>query len=337
MSAFTVAVLAAGGHTGRLVVEAIARRGADVRALTRRDCDARDRASVRKAIEGADAFINLAGPFLANGLAPIEAAIDARVPYLDTTGEQRFMAMAHAQLDARAKDAGVAIVNAMAFEYALGDLAANAHFPEGGDALHILYRPRSTAPSAGTKKSMLRVFAAPTLSYEDGRLVRSRYGAHVRTFHTDDGPRMGASFAGGEVLTVPRHTPFRTVRTYFQSKPSSVRTARALAPLARLALHGPILRAADRAIDKRHRAPRNERARGEIHLVAGDKHIVVRTPDPYPATAEIVTEGALRLVGRAQGGVLAPAQAFDAARTLAALQERMPGIDVVEFPSLSSK
>lgn len=328
-----IAVLAAGGHTGRLVVDALKRRGADVVPLTRRDVDVRDRAGVAKVLAGADGVVNLAGPFLANGLAPIEGAIDAGVPYVDTTGEQAFMAQVHEALDRRATEVGVPIVNACAFEYALGDLAAHAFFPQGGEALHVLYRPRSTAPSSGTKKSMLRVFAAPTLSYEGGAWKRVAYGRYQKSFLTADGARAGVNFAGGEVLTVPRHTPFRTVRTYFQTKPATARWSRALGPLARIALRGPVLRAADRMVDARHEPPRNERARGEIHLVAepSGEHVVVRTPDPYYTTGEIASEGILALVGSGKGGVLAPAQAYDARRMLDALANDMPGFDVGRF------
>lgn len=332
-------MLGASGHTGSRVVDALKRRGADVRALTRKDADASQKASVRQAIQGADAVVNLAGPFLRNGLAPVEAAIEARVPYVDTTGEQAFMAQVRERLHGAAQEARVPIVNALAFEYAFGDLAAKRHFPKGGDALHVLYRPRSTAPSAGTKKSMLRVFAAPTLSYEEGKLRSISYGRYQKSFPTAEGPRSGAAFAGGEVLTVPRHTPFRTVRTYYQTKPSTARAARVLGPLARVALRGPVLRFADRRVDAKHQPPANAKARGEVHLVAepSGEHIVIETPDPYVATAEIAAEGALRLVGAARAGVLAPAEAFDAQEMFDAMRKTMPAFHVERFPSLSSK
>lgn len=331
-----IAVLAAGGHTGKMVVEALKRRNADVTPLTRLDCDARDLASVTRAVSGCDAMINLAGPFLRNGLAPVEAAIDAGVAYVDTTGEQAFMRLVRDRLQERAAIARVPIVNACAFEYAFGDLAAKAFFPKGGDALHVLYRPRSAAPSAGTKKSMMRVFAAPTLSFEEGRLKVISYGRYQKTFLTADGPRMGVAFAGGEVLTVPRHTPFRTVRTYFQTRPQASRTAKALGPLARFALKGPLLMLGDRIIDARHRDPRNEKARGEIHLMTdvGD-HVVVLTPDPYDATAHMAAEGALRLARMKRGGVLAPAEAFEPNVIFDAMRAAMPtfAVDHVSAPS----
>lgn len=331
-----VVVLGASGHTGRLVVGALKRRGAVVDALARSTGgpDVRDRTAVRMALAGADAVVNLAGPFLRQGLAPVQAAIDAGVPYVDTTGEQAFMRKVDLALQRPARDAGVPVVNALAYEYAYGDLAARAFFPEGGDALHVFYRNIGAAPSAGTKKSILRVLASPTLAYEDGVLRRAPTGRWRRTFSTERGERLGLSFAGGEVLTVPRHTPFRTVRTYIQTNPKNARLSRALAPAARVALHGPVMALAERIVDARHEAPQNAEARGEVHLVAepGGRRVVVSTPDPYVATAEIAAEGAMRLAARkGHGGVLAPAEAFDAREMLDAMRAAMIGFGVAEF------
>lgn len=307
-------------------MDALQRRRAEVKPLTRRDCDARDRSGVARALAGCDAVVNLAGPFLANGLAPVLAARDAGIPYVDTTGEQAFMMEVR-----RAIHDGPPVVNACAFEYAFGDLAAKLHFPEGGDTLDVFYRNRHAGASAGTKKSILHVASGPTLVYERGELHRTRYAARTRTFETAEGSRTGVLFAGGEVLTVPRHTPFRTVRTFIATSPRNAQLSKALAPLARLALRGPVLAAAKRIVDARHEPPRNDRARGEVHLVSAGRHVVITTPDPYLATAEMAAEGALRLVGRKTGGVLAPAEAFDARDILDTLAKTMPGFGVAEM------
>lgn len=331
-----VAVLGASGHTGRRVVEALLRRGADVTPLARRTGgpDARDRDAVRRAIADADALVNLAGPFLRTGLAPMEAALDAGVPYVDTTGEQAFMALARERLDARARAAGIPMVNALAFEYALGDLATKLHLPHGGDALHVLYWPRATRASAGTKKSMLRVLAAPALTYENGHLRRTAFGRYQRSFQTPHGERLGLSFAGGEVLTIPRHTPFRTVRTYFRTSPRRAPWLRRAAPLARALLRGPALTLTDALVDARHEPPTNERASGEIHLVTEPhhEHVIIRTPDAYEITAEIAAEGALHLISHRNGGVLAPAEALDPRTILHALTNTMPGFTITPPP-----
>lgn len=341
-----VAVLGASGHTGRLTVEALRRHGAEVLPLARATGgpNVRDQAAVRRAIAGCDAVANLAGPFLANGLAPVRAAIDAGVPYVDSTGEQAFMLRVRDALGEEARKAGVAVVQALAFEYAFGDLAAARFFPEGGGSLHVLYRNLRTSPSAGTKKSIARVMGGPTWSYEEGKLRRVGVARYRRTFATSAGLRLGVSFAGGEVLTVPQHARFRTVRTYIQTKPSNARFARGLGLAARVALHGPVVSLVERIIDARHEAPENERAGGEVHLVVegeregGERHVVVETPDPYLATAEALAWGALELArGRPGSGWLAPAEAFDAPSFLAQLEKRMNGFAAHAFTPGSPK
>lgn len=343
-----LAVLGATGHTGALLVPALRERGAEVVAcgrdaarlrklegegVTTRQLDVADAAALDALFADVDGVANLAGPFLATGLKPVEAALRAGIAYVDTTGEQAFMHTVRERFHEKAVAAGVPIVNALAFEYSFGDLAARARFPEGGDELHVFYRPRRTSASAGTKKSVVRVMASQGLGYEDGRLVPVPAARHRRSFETADGERLGLSFAGGEVLTVPRHTPFRTVRTYVPTSPRNARLAPVLAPLARLALRGPVLDAVERAIDRRHRAPDNAKASGEIHLVTRDRHVVVHTPDPYVATAHVCAEGLSRLVAGTAKGVLAPAEAFDANEILGVLKARMPGFDVRVFSS----
>lgn len=345
-----IAVLGATGHTGRMTVAALRRRGAQVLACGRnedalrtlaqdegvetRRVDVTDAADVRAALRGdVDAVANLAGPFLHTGHVPVEAALRRGIPYADTTGEQAFMRETQVRYHHRAQDAGVAVVNALAFEYAFGDLAARAHLHEGGDALHVLYRNRGAQPSAGTAKSILRAMAAPSLSYEDGRLVRAPAGRFRRTFATSDGPRHAMSIPGGEPLTVPQHTPFGTVRTYFAARPRTATLTRAFAPAARLALREPVLRALERRIERRHTPPQNEKARGEIRLVAERSDgtgavVLVRTGDPYRATAEALAEGVLRLARTTAAGVLAPATALDAIGFLSSMEEILPDFSV---------
>lgn len=339
-----VAVVGATGHTGRMTVQALRARGADVIAIGRsaqalsplaapgvetRVADATREASLREALVDADAVASLAGPFLQVGDAAARAALARGVPYADTTGEQAFMARVRQDLDAPARKAGVALVNALAYEYAFADLVVAQRWPRGGGELHVLYRNRNAQGSAGTKKSILAVMGARALGHEEGVTTPVPAARFVREFPTDDGPRTGISFPGGEILTVPRHAPFRTIRTYVPAK--NAKAARALAPVARVALRGPLLRLAQKAVEARHQPPRNERARGEIHLLANGEHIVVRTPDPYLATAELLAEGITRLPHAASAGVLAPSEALPAREVLDAMARRMPEFQVAPF------
>ena len=101
----TVTVFGAYGHTGRFVVSELRKRGLTP-ILTGRDSDklnafgdahpelemrvasVDDPASLDRAVSGAEAVINCAGPFLDTATPVIEAALRARIHYLDVTAEQ---------------------------------------------------------------------------------------------------------------------------------------------------------------------------------------------------------------------------------------------------------
>ena len=325
-----IVVLGARGHTGRLLVPALEARGVEVEPHGR-EVDVTDASAVREAVRRADAVVNLAGPFLRTGPVPIEACLRHSVPYVDTTGEQAFLRLAQRRYHERARASGTPVVNALAYEYAFADLAAAAHLAEGGAALHVLYRSGGARGSRGTKKSVVRALASPRpLGFEDGAVRPVPVAAHRRRFATSDGPRDAASFPGGDALLVPRHAPFRSVRSYAPMRPARAVAARALAPLARFTLRGPVLRAVERRIDARHVAPDNASARAEVVLEAEGpaRRVVVRVGDPYAATAEVCAEGVVRLARSGKSGVLAPAEALDARSVLDAVARRLPGFEV---------
>jgi hypothetical protein len=106
MKSYNVAVYGAAGHTGQFVVSELERRGVAVRSITRgapkesisrkdggqltavsASCDEPE--ALDRALEGTDAVINCAGPFLDTAPAVIEAALRVGVHYLDIAAEQR--------------------------------------------------------------------------------------------------------------------------------------------------------------------------------------------------------------------------------------------------------
>ena len=100
----TVAVFGAYGHTGRFVVAELRDRGfvpllagrdaGQLRALAAshpgldvRPASVDDPASLDRALAGAAAVINCAGPFAATAAPVIEAALRAGIPYVDVAAE----------------------------------------------------------------------------------------------------------------------------------------------------------------------------------------------------------------------------------------------------------
>jgi short subunit dehydrogenase-like uncharacterized protein len=330
-----VAVLGATGYTGRLVCEQARELGLPLRLVGRRRealealagegeeirvADAGSERELIEAFEGAAVVASLAGPFLEVGPRPVAAAIAVGAHYLDTTGEQAFARLVHEGFAESAEERGVVLLTAFGFDYVPGDLAARLAAGDGDDLDEVIaaYSVQSMGTSAGTRRTIARVMRQPTVAYEDGKLVPSRFAATTRRVRFPFGEKHVVEWGGTEPLTVPRHTRVRRVRSYF-------RAPRLAAPLGRLApLAAPLVRLSARV---GHDPSPERRARGRFTVVAEARGPSVRRratltgSDSYGLTALLIAGGAQALRnGEVRGaGALAPAEAFDAR----ALAERL--------------
>src|SRR6186713_1590536 len=138
-----IAVYGAYGHTGRFVVSELRRRGwtpmlsgrdpaklgafaAQHPGLASRPASVEDPASLDRALAGAAAVINCAGPFATTAAPVIEAALRAGIAYVDVAAEIEANVDTFAHFTDRARAAGAVIVPAMAFYGGLGDLLTTA-------------------------------------------------------------------------------------------------------------------------------------------------------------------------------------------------------------------
>lgn len=238
-SGHRVAVFGAYGHTGRFVVAELRDRGF-VPLLSGRDADKLqalvafhprldvrpasidDAASLDQALEGTAAVINCAGPFATTAAAVIEAALRARIPYVDVAAEIEANIDTFTYFADRARDAGTVVVPAMAFYGGLGDLLATTAMRDwtAADEAHIAYGLSSWHPTAGTR-------AAGDVSRQRRNGRRVRYTNGRLEYHDDDFPvlewpfpaPMGTRTVIGEftmtdVVTIPSHLSIPEVRTY---------------------------------------------------------------------------------------------------------------------------
>ena len=336
----SLAILGVTGFTGRLVldearraglqVRLVGRRGDALKALARADeevrvADARDDESLRAAFTGIGVVASLAGPFLELGLGPVKAAVDAGADYLDTSGEQQWVGLVHAEIQAR-----TVVLPAFGFDYVPGDLAARlaAEKVEGPlDELIVAYSVKGVGTSRGTRRTIGRVMGQKQVAWQDGRLVPSGFGATTRTVRFPFGERTVVEWGGTEPLTVPRHTDVRDVRSYIRA-PGIAAKAGSLGRFA-----APFVRAASRVGPPGPSETSRRKSRftvvAEARGPGGTGRAVVDGTDFYGLTALLIIRGAEALLaGEARGtGVLAPAEAFDA-RTFAGRLE--PYLRIVE-------
>lgn len=326
-----VTVFGAYGHTGRFVVAQLRDRGF-VPILSGRDADklktqayesgleARpatvdDPDSLDRALAGAAAVINCAGPFATTAAPVIEAALRAGIPYLDVAAEIEANVDTFTHFADRARAAGAVIVPAMAFYGGLGDLLATAAMGDWttADEAHIAYGLNSWHPTAGTR-------AAGVISRQrrDGQRVRYTNG---QLEYRDDAPPtlewpfpdpMGpraviGEFTMADVVTVPSHLSIPEVRTYM-----TVEAARDVV-----------------APDTPTPAPTDELGRSaQTFLVdvvvrsgGNERRAVATGQDIYAITAPLVVEAVDRvLTGRTRTvGVASAGELFDAPDFLHAL------------------
>lgn len=325
-----IAVYGATGFTGKLVVAELVRRGIEPvlvgRDLARlrttahhigaanaeaRTASVEDPAVLRRAFQDCDAVINCVTPFSSFGEPVVRAAIAAESHYVDIAGEQGYLARIFDTCAEEADRAGVTVVPAMTDDGLPGDLIASLTAARIGDVdtVTIADLRIPAGASRGTARMALNNVEELTsggLTYHDGEwLTGPRAQQTTITPPEDTEPIPVAQFPLPGVVTVPRHVAARHVEGVIRAEVATGFTS-VTAELIDSMPEGPdenTRRAGRWLMMAQATSADGRQARGAVHGTDG-----------YGVTAVIAAEGARRLAsGEAKPGVLAPAQAFDAA------------------------
>jgi NAD(P)-dependent dehydrogenase (short-subunit alcohol dehydrogenase family) len=322
-----VAVFGATGHTGRFVIAELMRRGVtpvaiarDAAALAeatfpepdvlRRHATIDDAASLDRALHGAQAAINCAGPFIDTADAVASAALRARIHYLDVCAEQGSAEKTLEKFDEPARQAGVAVVPSMAFYGGLPDLMATAALGDWAavDSIEIMIGLDSWHPTRGTRITVDRK-AVGNLAITGGRLAPAPTPPAQKRWNFGDplGDQAVIEVPFSEAILISRHMKTGELHNY----------------LSQLAV--------DDVLDPATPTPKatDETGRSNQHFVVdvvvtrGDerRRATVRGRDIYAISAPLVCEAVERLlVGKFSAtGAHAPGEIFDAGDILAAL------------------
>ncbi|HLT90077.1 MAG TPA: saccharopine dehydrogenase NADP-binding domain-containing protein [Woeseiaceae bacterium] len=322
-----VTVYGAYGHTGRFVVAELHRRGwtpilsgrdtdkldalgAAHPALERRVASIEDPASLDRAVDGAAAVINCAGPFLDTAGPVIEAALRMHAHYLDVTAEQRAVLDAFERHGDAAASAGIAVLTGMAFYGALADLLATAAKGEWAavDAIDIGIALDGWHPTAGTRRTGERN-RYPRLVVTNGRLVPLPDPPPTRhwDFPAPFGVQPMVAVPLSETVTISRHVPVRELHTFINLAPlADLRDPDTPPPVPGDASGRSNQLFAMDVVVRKGNEVRRRRARGR---------------DIYAITAPLVAEAVERIVDgrRRTSGVTTAGEAFDASDFLGAL------------------
>ncbi len=327
-----VVVFGAYGHTGRFVVSQLRRRGfvpilsgrdaaklaalaaaesgSDTRPATVDDPDSLDRA-----LAGAAAVINCAGPFATTAAPVIESALRAGIPYVDVAAEIEANADTFTHFTERARAAGSVIVPAMAFYGGLGDLLTTAAMGDwtAADEVHVAYGLSGWHPTAGTRAAGVvsrQRRGDRRVRYTNGRLEYRQDEPPTLEWRFPDptGPRaVIGEFTMADVVTIPSHLPVPEVRTYM-----TVEAAREVS-----ASETPT----PTAVDERGRSAQTFLVDVVVRSGDEERRAVARGQDIYAVSASLAVEAVDRiLAGRTRTvGVASAGEIFDARDFLHAL------------------
>ena len=323
----SIVVFGASGHTGSFVVSELARRGIpsilagrDSKKLlalreTHPDFQARaasvdDPVALDRALLGASLVINCAGPFLDTAQPVIEAALRARIHYLDVTAEQTVALAAFERFSVAAQTAGVLILPSVAFYGALADLLATAAMRNwsAADEIQVAVALDSWNPTRGTRLTGQRN-PGRRFVFSNNRLCLLEEPAPKRTwsFPPPFGTQDVIALPLAETVIMSRHLPVPEIHSYLN-----------LAPLSDL--HNP---------NTPGPTPSDEKGRSrqrfvmEVKLRRGkeERRALAAGRDIYAVTAPIVVEAAERILTEHPRvtGTATPGEIFDAEDFLRAL------------------
>jgi hypothetical protein len=320
-----IAVYGAYGHTGRFVVAELLRRGfvpvacgrdaarlqelAATTGVEVRVAATDDPAALDAAFAGTAAVLHCAGPFLDTAASVLDAALRARIHYLDVAAEQRAVVDTFAR-DAEAKAAGVTVLPAMAFYGGLADLLTSAALDGASDAdtVDIAVALDGWHPTRGTRLTGERNHY-PRTYIEQGRsrTVPDPAPARETDFPAPFGRLETVLLPLSEAVVVPHHIACRNLHSWMNLAP--LRDLRDPATPSPVAADDSGRSAQRFVVDVRVcRSNRSSRA-------------IASGRDIYAVTAPLLVEALQRILdGRARGnGALAAGQAFDARDFLGAL------------------
>ncbi|HET9885138.1 MAG TPA: saccharopine dehydrogenase NADP-binding domain-containing protein [Candidatus Binatia bacterium] len=321
-----VAVIGATGHTGRFVVADVLRRGITPIAIARnaatleaanfdtkvvrRQATVDDAESLDRALQGAQAVINTAGPFIATADPVASAALRAKMHYVDIAAEQVPTGTLFEQFDEPARKAGIVVLPAMAFFGGLADLMVTAIMKDWDavDAVETFIGFDSWHPTQGTRNTIERK-SVGNLVFTGGRLTPAPSSPAQKNWHfaAPVGDQVVLEMPFSETVLLSRHVKTAEHHNYL----TQVAITDVLDPST----------PPPKAADAMGRSAQNFVV--EVVVTRGDeqRRACTRGRDGYAVTAPLTGEAVERLIkGQFRSaGAKTPGEIFDAEELLTAL------------------
>lgn len=315
-----------------------------------------DAAGLVRAFAGARVVVNAAGPMRDAAEPVLAAALAAGAHYVDVGGEQAVLRAVYERHESEVRRAGLIALPGAGVDAALGDLCAawaaeqlaGRDAGDAGDAgdaddvvrhapaprlaearplddIAICYAFDDLALSAGSQRALFGAIGARALIWQRDRWEPGRAGDHrrINPGAALGGERDAVGYAGGAVITIPRHVAVQRVGAYV----STTRRPAAAAALRVIARALPLLPRAATEVLAPYAPPDADYARTRLAVVAQARRgfstaqLVVSGHDLYRTTAAIAAWAAHQLAARGPGpiGMRAPGELFRAGPALRAI------------------
>jgi len=291
-------IYGANGYTGELIAREAVRRGhkpilagrnAEKLGALAKELGLESRAFPldKPQLDGVDAVLHCAGPFVHTSAPMVRACSDAGAHYLDITGElavfEEILSMT---------DPSVTLIPGVGFDVVPTDCLATmlaARLP-GATELELAFYSPGAEISRGTLKTMIENIGDGGAIREDGKIVRVPPAYDAKEIPFSIAPRMAMTIPWGDVSTAFHTTGIPNIRVYTAASPKSIKRMRRLRPFFPLLAITPIKRALQSYANRRTGPDEEHRASGRSYLwgrVSDGKRDVtmtMTTPEGYAFT-----------------------------------------------------
>ncbi|HXH38559.1 MAG TPA: saccharopine dehydrogenase NADP-binding domain-containing protein [Thermoanaerobaculia bacterium] len=327
----TFLIYGANGYTGELIAREAVRRGqkpilsgrsAEKLAPLAIELGLEARAFSLNApmLQGVEAVLHCAGPFVHTSAPMVRACIDAGAHYLDITGEIAVFEAVMAMNDA-AVLAGVTLIPGVGFDVVPTDCLAAmlaARLPNATELELAFYSPGAEL-SRGTLKTMIEGIDEGGAIRRDGRIVRVPPAYATREIPFSCGTRMAMTIPWGDVSTAFHTTGIPNIRVYTAASPKAIarmRRVRALLPILGIK---PVKRLLQAYANRRTGPGPEQRASGRTYVWGrvtdgtSEVTMTMTTPEGYAFTVISALAAVERLLASPKRpGSFTPAKYFGA-------------------------
>lgn len=165
------------------------------------------------ALDGVDAVLNCAGPFVKTAAPLMEACLRAGTHYLDITAEIGVYRLAES-LAARAEQAGIMLMPGVGWDVVPTDCLAMQVVARVSHPVALRIALRVAGPmSRGSATSAAEIVGAGIMARVDGALVATPE-AGPALFDFGDGPVVCSPLSFGDLITAPHSTGIRNIAMF---------------------------------------------------------------------------------------------------------------------------